>query len=195
MKICRYFTQGLIAALVSTIAASPVRAGLDLSPQTVPYEIDGVTMSQLAFENGKNEKASYQPPRDWKYSGGTDHLDLQPPHVAQANIRVTKWPATKQISLDEEGRQQLIDLAIASLPEKSQNVKIESQEMNPLKIDGKQTFLVEVSYTSFGEKFCCYSLFLDRKPEPLCFRLSCREAQYQQLRQLFQRSLYTWQNL
>jgi hypothetical protein len=152
-------------------------------------------MLLLAFDNGTSTKATYQPPRDWKYSGGTDYLDLKPPNLSQTSVRVTKLPAAKLFSFNHEGQTQLTDLAIASLPERSQQVRVESQEVDPLKIGGRQTFLVELSYISFGEKFFCYSLFLDRKPEPLSFRLSCRESQYQELRQLFQYSLHSWQNL
>jgi hypothetical protein len=51
--------------------------------------------------------------------------------------------------------------------------------MNPLQIDGKQTYLVELSYTCYGERYAYYCLILDRKPKPICFRLDCRESDYQ----------------
>jgi hypothetical protein len=72
---------------------------------------------------------------------------------------------------------------------------VTSEESNPLLIDGKHTWLVELSYTYYGEEYACYCLILDRRPEPICFRLSCRESDYQALRPAFQRSLFTWQNL
>ena len=152
-------------------------------------------MWQLTFTSGTSKKATYQPPPGWKYSGGRDSLDLQPPNIAQATAVITKLPSTNRFSFDEEGRKQLRERAIASLPQGSQQAKITSDELNPVQIDGKQTYLIEMNYVFFGQKFACYSLMLDRKPEAVSFRFSCREADYQQLRDAFQRSLFTWQNL
>ena len=70
-----------------------------------------------------------------------------------------------------------------------------SEESNPLQIDGRQTYLVELSYTYYGEKYGCYCLVADRKPEPITFRLTCRKSDYEKLRALFHRSLFSWQNL
>lgn len=152
-------------------------------------------MSQLAFDTGSRTKATYQPPRAWKYSGGSDYLDLQPEGVAQAKARVSKSPASPALSLDAEGQKRLTEKVIASLPEGSEQVKVLTRDSNPLRINGKQTYLVELSYVYYGERFACYSLFLDRAPEMLTFRLNCRESNYQALREEFHRSLYSWQNL
>jgi hypothetical protein len=186
----------LLALSLATVFVGPAAlANLDLSPQEVPYELEGTKMSQLAFNNGSSSKATYQPPRNWKYSGGNDYLDLQPEGVAQVKARVNKWPASPELSFDAEGRKRLTEKVTGSLPEGSEQVKILSEELNPLQIAGKQTYLVELSYIYYGERFACYSLFLDRQPEMLCFRLSCRESNYQALREAFHRSLYSWQNL
>jgi hypothetical protein len=112
-----------------------------------------------------------------------------------ARVKITQQPRGSTISLDPEGRKELKERVIASLPEGSENIRVENEELNPLQIDGKQTYLVEVSYVAFGEKFACYQLFLDRPPQPIVFRLSCPQAHYPELRQVFQKSLYSWQNL
>ena len=83
--------------------------------------------------------------------------------------RVSKSPASRRPSFDAEGCKRLTEKVIASLPEGSEQVKILSEELNPLQIDGKQTYLVELSYVYYGERFACYSLFLDRAPEMLIF--------------------------
>jgi hypothetical protein len=184
-----------IAGLLLVLLGPAAYAELDLSPWLEPYELEGVKMSQLTFNTGTNTKATYQPPRDWKYSGGKDQLDLQAPGLAQAMAKVTKWSPASAIAFDVEGRRQLTERMIGSLPKGSENVKVKSEELNPLQISGKQTYLVELTYTYYGEKFASYSLILERKPEVICFRLSCRESDYQALRNTFQKSLYTWQNL
>ncbi len=190
----RFFTVAALA-LSGILLAPASRANLDLSPQPDSFELDGITMSQLAFNTGNRTKATYQPPRAWKYSGGRDFLELQPSDVAQVKARVSKSPAGPAPSFDAEGRKRFTEKVIASLPDGSEQVKILAEELNPLQINGKQTYLVELSYVYYGERFACYSLFLERAPEMLTFRLNCRESNYQALREEFHRSLYSWQNL
>lgn len=173
----------------------PARAELSLSPELVSFELDGVTLQRLAFENGTNDRATYQPPADWKYSGGKNQLDLQPPNLSQSSVKIVKLPAESAVSFDTDGRTELQERTIGSLPEGSGQIKIEAEQVSPLKIDGKETYLVEISYVCYGEKFACYSLFLDRKPEAINFRLNYREKDYANLRDTFQRSLFTWENL
>jgi hypothetical protein len=159
------------------------------------FQLEGIKMWQLTFANGTSKKVTYQPPQGWKYFGGRDSLNLEPPSIAQAMAVIVKLPSTLRLSFDEAGRSQIREKAIASLPQGSQQAKVTSEELNPLQIDGKQTYLVEMSYVFFGQKFAYYYLILDRTPDPMSFRFSSREADYQKLREAFQRSLFTWQNL
>jgi hypothetical protein len=187
---------GLRAFGLAALFISPAGlASLDLSPQLDTFELDGVTMSQLAFDTGAKVKATYQPPQAWKYSGGGDVLELQPIGLGQVNAKISKLPPAASFSFDTEGCRRLTQKVLASLPEGSEQIKVISEELNPLQIDGKQTYLVELTYVYYGERFACYSLFLDRAPEMLLFRLSCRESNYEMLRGQFHRSLYSWQNL
>lgn len=178
---------------ISVSSGAP--AELNLSPQLESYELEGIKRSQLAFDMGGGKKATYEAPASWNYAGSKDSLDLLPQEFAQAKAKVTKWPNPPALSFEVEGRKQLTQRLIGMLPEGSEQIKVQSEELNPLQIDGKQTYLVQLSYIYYGAKFACYSLLLDRSPEALCFRLSCRAADYEKLRDAFQRSLYTWQNL
>ncbi|MGI8891414.1 MAG: hypothetical protein ACR2G0_11610 [Chthoniobacterales bacterium] len=180
--------------LSSHLLVSISLANLDFSPQEAMSDMEGVNMRELTFNTGLGPKAIYQPPREWKYSGGKDYLDLQPGGVTQVRARVSRWPFSPNLSFDPEGCKQMTEQVINSLPDGSEQVKIR-EELNPLQICGKRTYLVELTYVYYGERFKCYTLLLDRKPEVLCFRLSCREANYETLREAFRRSLYSWQNL
>ena len=53
---------------------------------------------------------------------------------------------------DEESRRKLTEEALGGVPDGSTNVTLVSQEMNPVKIGGKETFLVIVSYIFYGEQ-------------------------------------------
>lgn len=191
----RFRSLGRCAGLVIVLASSASKADLDLSPQLVTYELDGFPFSQLAFENGRKGKATYDYPTGWTYSGNRNQLELQPPRLSQTSIKITLQPRGSRIALDAEGQKELKEKAIASLPQGSEQIKIENEELNPLKIEGQETYLIELSYVAFGERFDCYQLYLDRNPQPIVFRLSCPQKDYPELRQLFHKSLFSWQNL
>jgi hypothetical protein len=184
---------GAIVGLLFFVSISAADAELDLSPKLELFELEGVKLPQLAFSNGTSHEAIYRPPADWKYSGGKDYLDLLPQNLAQAKAKVAKW--LSPFSFDPEGLKQLTQRFVESLPEGSEQVKVQSEELNPLQIDGHQTYLVQITYVYYGEKYACYALLLDRKAGPLSFRLICRAADYDNLREAFQKSLYSWQNL
>ena len=200
MKFYQYlsYTRFLASAalgLAGSLLAPVSLASLDLSPQQETFDLDGMKMSQLAFNTGGKARATYQPPFAWKCSGGRDYLELHPDGMAQVKARVSKSPASPEVTFDAAGCKRLTEKVITSLPEGSDQIEVLAEELNPLQIDGKRTFLVELSYVYYGERFACYSLFLDRVPEMLTFRLNCRESNYQALRAEFHRSLYSWQNL
>jgi hypothetical protein len=138
---------------------------------------------------------SYQPPRDWKCTGQKNQLNVQPDKLSQASARVIKLPESEVITLDEGGKAELKRKALQSLPDGSQDAEVKSEQVDPMQIDRLHTYLIELKYVFFGEKFACYSLTVDRKPHALNFRLTCREKDYDQLRRAFEASLYTWQNL
>ena len=170
-------------------------AQLDLSPQPDSFDLDGIQISQLIFANGRMPKVSYQPPRDWKCTGQKDQLDIQPAKLSQASARAILLPEGEVITLDESGKEQLKRKALLSLPDGNQDVEVTSEEVDPMRINGLHTYLIELKYVFFGEKFACYSLTVDRRPQALNFRLTCREKDYAELRRAFEASLYTWQNL
>ena len=76
--------------VLAILCATDLRAELNLSPIREDFELDGVKLWRLAFENGTDQKATYQPPAGWTYSGGTNELSLQPPGKTQASVVITK---------------------------------------------------------------------------------------------------------
>ena len=184
-----------ILGFASLFLSLSATAELNLSPRLESFDLDGVKTFQLTFQVGGDNPATYQPPRGWKYSGGRDALELTPETISQARAKITKVPASPGVTFDEEGLKRLRAEAISSLPEGSEQVTITNVELNPLQIERKQTYLVELTFTFFGERFASYSLILDRQPEAISFRLTCRQKDYSELRQVFHKSLFTWQNL
>ncbi len=62
-------------------------------------------------------------------------------------------------------------------------------------IQRKETFLIKLNYTFFGQKYGRSILFLNRGNEQIRSQLTCREADFKELQGAFLRSHYTWQQL
>ncbi len=178
---------------MTVLCVAELRAELNLSPRKEDFDLDGVKLWHLVFENGKEHKATYQPPTGWLYSGGSNELELQPPGKTQAKITITKIAKDRAISFADSEGERLKQRAIEALPEGSSEIKVEEAQLNVLQISGKETCLVQVSYSSFGEKFRRYFLLLNLTEGQLQFQLTCRERDYKELAQAFQKSLYSWQ--
>jgi hypothetical protein len=185
----------IVLLSVLVLVAGQLQAELNFSPMRETFELEGIKLWRLTFENGTSDKASYQPPTAWTYSGDGNELRLQPPGKTQTTVAITKIAAKDAASFAEENRQKFQQKAIASSPKGSSQVKIDSEQLNPLQICGKDTYLVQLSYTAFGEKFRSYFLFLNLAQRQLHFQLTCRDRDYDELVQAFEKSLYSWRHL
>jgi hypothetical protein len=185
----RSLTLLLSGAFLSAVA----HAELQLSPKVSEYKADGATFKHLEFSDG-GKTVTYQSPRGWDYSGTATQLTLRPPK-AQAEASITRIPLSKPGNFDEESLKKLVSEAIAQVLKGSENVTVVSQEKNPLMIQRKETFLLTLSYTFYGEKYCRSILFLNRGNEQLRSQLTCREGDFIDLQRAFLASQYSWQNL
>jgi hypothetical protein len=186
--------RSLIHAVIAASLIASARAELQLTPSVVQYEIDGVKLKELAFSDGAKQ-VTYQAPRGWKYSGSATQLTLRPPNKPQAEATITRIPLPQPSSFDDESLKKLVTDAVASVPKGSENVTLVSQEKNPLLMSGKETFLITLGYTFYGQNYSRSILFLNRGNEQMRFQLICREADFQELQKAFLGSQYSWRNL
>jgi hypothetical protein len=186
--------HSLALALCSAFFVASVHGDLSLTPRVVEYEKEGGKYKELAFSDG-SKTVTYQAPHGWDYSGSATQLTLRPPNKAQAEATVTRVPLSKPGTFDDESLKKLVTEAVASVPKDSESVTVVSQEKNPLMIDRKETFLITLSYTFYGQKYGRSLLFLNRGNEQIRSQLTCREADFEELHRAFLRSQYTWQNL
>lgn len=186
--------HSLTIALVSLLCAVAARADLDLSPRLSEYNLDGRKFRLLAFlESG--QQVTYVPPRDWGYSGSSARLILHPPKKAQAEATVTKSALGRMTVFNEETTKMLVAEALSCVPPESTNVTLTSQEKNPLLIAGKETFLVTLSYTLYGETYGRSLLFLNRATDQIRFQFVSRAVDFKILQKEFQTSLCSWRNI
>lgn len=187
-------SRTITIALIVFTAAVGARGELELSPRPAEYELDGVKRQHLVFADGNNE-VTYAPPKGWVVAGSAARLTLQPKDKSQAEASVTRLPQAAPLALDEEGLKKLTNEALASVPSGSTNVQVLSQEKNAVVIDEKETFLVTLSYTFYGENYGRSVMFMGRGNEQVRFQLTARLIDFKGLQEAFQSSLFSWQNL
>jgi hypothetical protein len=186
--------RSITLALSGAFLITSAHAELLLMPKAAEYKADGATLKHLEFsDDGKT--VTYQSPRGWDYSGNSTQLTLRPPNKAQAEATITRVPLSPPGAFDEESLKKLVSEAVTQVPKGSDNISVVSQEKNPLTIQRKETFLITLSYTFYGQKYGRSILFLNRGNEQIRSQLTCHQADFEGLHAAFLRSQYTWQNL
>jgi|ERR1700730_522169 hypothetical protein len=189
----------MVRSLIAGLAASAwltgvAQAELQLFPRVDEYELDGAKLKQLAFFDG-DQKVTYQSPRAWDYSGTATQLTLHPPNKPQAEATITRILRSDQSQFDDETLRKLVAEAVALVPKGSSNVAVDSQEKAPLRIGRRETFLVVLSYSLFGNNYNRSILFVNRGGEQIRCQLTCRSADFKELQKAFLSSQYSWRNL
>lgn len=177
------------------LIAAVAHAGLQLTPRLAEYKGDGATFKHLEFSDGNGKTVTYQSPRGWEYSGNSTQLKLRPPNKVQAEATITSVSLEQPGNFGEESLKKLVSDAIALVPKGSENISVVSQEKNLVMIEYKETFLITLRYTFYGENYGRSILFMNRGNEQIRSQLNCREVDFKELHQAFLRSQYTWQNL
>ncbi len=187
--------RALILLLTGSLAFASARADLNFNPKISESDLDGAKLKQLAFSDGSGKEITYSPPHGWKYSGASDKLTLRPPDTLQAEATIYRVPRQQAAKFDEDAVKKLVEEALAAVPKGSTNVKLVSQEKNPLKIERKETLLLILTYDLYGHRYSRSILFLNRATEQIRFQLTCLQADFEALQKAFLGSQYSWQNL
>ena len=188
-------SRSLTLAFLGLILVVSARADLNLSPKLGDFDGDGVRHHHLVFSDGSGGEITYQQPDGWQYSGDESKLTLYPQKKTQATGTITKAILRQPAIFDEQSRKKLTEEALGAVPGGSTNITLVSQEMNPVKIGGKETFLVIVSYVFYGEQYVRSMMFLNRGSEQIRFQLASRAADFEDLQRAFLASHFTWNNL
>jgi hypothetical protein len=174
--------------------ASFAYADLNLTPRTQEYELEGVKMRQLVFADGERH-VTYSPPKKWEFSGGANRLVLHPAFGGSAEAVITVTKSSRAEEFDEANMKHLSDDVLASAPRDATNVTLVSQQLNPVLIDRKPTFLVVISYDYYGRAYQRSVMFLNRQSEQVQFQLTAYRNDFRDLQKAFESSHFSWQNL
>lgn len=167
---------------------------LELTPRVEEYELDGVKRHQLVFADGER-RVTYTPPRKWQYSVSGNRLVLHPEFGSVAEAIITVSKVSRPEVFDETTIKRLCDEVLASVPRGATNVTAVSQQLNPLLIEGKETFLVVINYDYYSARYAKSIMFLNRQSEQVRFELTSNREKFPDLQKAFLSSHYTWQNL
>jgi hypothetical protein len=187
--------RSLRLLLVGALFVASARADLQLSPRLSESWVDGAKIRFLVFSDGSGKEITYGPPAGWEYSGSSAKLALYPPGKPQAQGTISRIGLNQPAVFDAETMKKLAAEALASVPEGGTAVALVSQEKNPFFIAGKETFLVIVSYTFYGENYQRSMMFLNRGNEQVRFQFVSRTVDFKNLQAAFQSSQLSWRNL
>jgi hypothetical protein len=184
----------LITFIGVVVFTSFAQGELQFIPTSREYEVEGVKGTLLAFHDKNGPEITYQQPAGWQYSAKAAKLVLRPPNT-QAEAVIEKLPLSQPASFDEEAIKNLVREVLAMAPKGASDVNVEGQQISPLRISAKETFLVTISYQFFGERYKRSVIFLNRDKDQIRFQLIARAADFPKLQEAFFGSLCTWHNL
>lgn len=157
-------------------------------------ETDGIVFKQLIFRDHGREIA-YEPPRGWTYSGGGAGLRLTPPDLAYALAEIDQSVLQKPEPLEAAAKLVLQARVLAAIPSGAEQAAIATEEENPLRIGGRDTYGLTVNYILRGERYVANTLFANFDDTQLRFRIVAKENEFPKAFAAFRGSLYTlaWQ--
>ena len=178
-----------LAALLLCFVA-PAAWALDFRPAEQKAAGEGGEYGYLQFYD-KKRCVTYVPPARWDYSGRGGRFRLMPPNVTQADLDMEVQTLRAPMPVESTDSKAFEALARGELPEGAGRVETVGVTPNPLEIDGHRTIEVTLIYAFHGGMFKASYLYLARGNELLRFRVACKAADFDELRQTFQASLHT----
>jgi hypothetical protein len=186
--VCR---TTLIVILTALVASPSCQAGkIDFTPTVGTRVLEGVSFPQLIFRQDGHQ-ISYEPPRDWSYTGDGSRLRLTPARVPQAQAIIEQTVLSSPQALDESMVKQLPSLVTAALPPDATNVQVIAEESSPVRVNQQESHELFVTYSYFGQVYEMSALFANVGDLQLHFRLLARKADFEALHRAFRGSIFS----
>ena len=183
--------KSVLALLCAGVAS--VHAAIEFKPHvteaTTPM---GFKAHYFTFSE-KGRAITYEAPRGWTHSGGGASIKFTPPGLTQAVAEIDQVPLSAPQNFDDETKKALREKTVASVPPDSQNVTAVSEELDPVVLNNNHTYEVVISYQAFGQEFMMSAIYMNMPDTQVRFRTVARKADFEAVRALFRRSLFTWQ--
>src|SRR5438270_4245769 len=85
-----------------TWALATSRAGIELTPTLTESTVEGITLRQLVFKDGKRQ-VTYELPPQWTYRMSGNSIKLMPPKSATADVVIQAIPLAAPQPFDDKG--------------------------------------------------------------------------------------------
>jgi hypothetical protein len=181
----------LLVVLVFCLPAAAGQGSIDFTPHVAEQTLAGIVFKQLIFhENDK--KIAYEQPRGWSYSADAARLRMTPPDVGQAQGEIDQSPLPKPQNFDEETVKALQQRILDSVAN-AQKMRVVGEQLNPVVINGHETYEVTVEYELYGQQFAASVIFMNLPDTQVRFRVSARKQDFEKVQKAFRASLYSWQ--
>jgi hypothetical protein len=187
----RFASGCAVRVFAITLLMGAVAYGeVDLTPVESSYELDGVTLTNVLFHDGRQE-IRYDPPKDWRLSGSGSRLTLVSNAFANADGHVEVKSLAEMLPFDEANIKKYVESARLSLPRDARSIETLGTRLNPLKICGHDTLAVELQYEMLGASYRTQLLYLNRERQQWIFRITAPSKTFDQAFEPFRASLYS----
>jgi hypothetical protein len=185
----------MLAAVLAASAPTLLAAGFDFTPLDSFYEVEGVRMPRLQFNNS-GKPIAYTPPAGWKPSGRGKKLTLIPPQTIQAGATFEAVPFGKEhLSATAENIRAYRERAIALLPDEATKVEVTSAAVSSLKFGARPGIEVSLDYTLSAQTYRMWILFVPHAEEMLQISVGAHTRDFAALEKTFRFTLHSLQGL
>jgi hypothetical protein len=183
----RIFLSSLLAAsALSECFAGPI----DFTPSSGQRELEGMVFPQLLFHQD-GRVISYEPPRGWVLHGSSSQLILTLPETGLARATVDQVFLPAPQGFDAATIKNLRQIVLGSLPPDAEKVQLLSEEANPVRINGQDSYEIRASYSYFGQDQRISVIFANLGDLQLRFRFAANKKHFDALYRAFRGSLFS----
>lgn len=148
---------------------------------------DGAQAAFVSFKDGDRE-IRYVPPENWTVS----NAHFQPTGDKMADAWIDTSPILEPVQWNMEHIKKIQNWVMTSfIPKGSGNIKVVSEEINPLKIGKQETYEITISYNFYGLDYQTSILFVERGKTEFRFIFVAGKQNFEALHSCFRGSLFS----
>jgi hypothetical protein len=183
-----------LAAVLTLLLLQSRSGALDLTPQFGFKQIEGANIPILRFSDGE-DAITYQPPPQWKATGGPAMVTLRPPDQPDAEFRIAVRPrAAKSAPIAGQGFGELQAVAFAELPARAEEISFIALNEGSFTIGPQPCREILCSFSISGRKYSASIALIDRsEKERLVILIHTRPIDFGKVRAQAIASLFSWQ--
>ncbi len=185
--------KSLVLPFLFCIASAPLLLALDLTPISGTRELEGLAVPVVNFTDGA-EKVAWQPPSEWKMSGGGKHLTLYPQELTQAavDLELVDRKAAQPPPLTPDF-EDLTKWVKSFLPSDATEVTYLEEVTCPFSLRNVSSRELQFSYLSQASRFSTSISIVDLYPsDSLLLLVTAQKDDFAALRRQAIKSMFHW---